>query len=307
MRFHVLVHSSTGNTALLAELAQRHLEHNGHKVSRQNIQTHPDLTTLEFDVLVVASPTMYFRGSFAMERFLRRMQASPSERPAILLATAAGETGAHFPIQGELLGRKGYFVVGAHWVISPSNYPLQRAAVALGQPLVDRGKGLADLLKARVRQVRLLTSTFFDDHGEPDLDDLREVASFLDGVLASLPRASRDLAVHPSKLRSNRWGTVTLGRLLTQERVSHIGLRVDGDRCVACGMCASVCPVEAVVLEKGAMKPVFGSGCTGCYACFNHCPSGAISVTGAPRGLGRYRGPSRAMRERYVAFWSRGE
>ena len=45
------------------------------------------------------------------------------------------------------------------------------------------------------------------------------------------------------------------------------------DSCNACGICAKVCPVKNIKVEK---KPVFSHKCEGCYACIHHCPQNAI-------------------------------
>ena len=64
-----------------------------------------------------------------------------------------------------------------------------------------------------------------------------------------------------------------------------------------CGTCVAVCPVGCISRAAEDAVPNVGSGCTGCWACYNHCPDGAISGLGCPRGAGRYAGPSPAMRE----------
>jgi len=50
---------------------------------------------------------------------------------------------------------------------------------------------------------------------------------------------------------------------------------VDVTRCTGCGACAEVCPVGAIALVDGKAR-VDEELCTGCGACVDACPEGAI-------------------------------
>lgn len=62
------------------------------------------------------------------------------------------------------------------------------------------------------------------------------------------------------------------------------------DECVSCGKCASVCPLNNIVLTDG--KPVWGADCTHCMACINSCAKKAIEYGKASVGKPRYHCPS---------------
>lgn len=47
-----------------------------------------------------------------------------------------------------------------------------------------------------------------------------------------------------------------------------------GDKCVSCGKCAEVCPLNNVFIKNG--KPCWGKNCTHCMACICYCPAKAI-------------------------------
>ncbi|MCQ2736672.1 MAG: 4Fe-4S binding protein [bacterium] len=51
---------------------------------------------------------------------------------------------------------------------------------------------------------------------------------------------------------------------------------VDTGKCVACGACEQVCPVEAIKVSDAAS--VDESVCIECGACVNECPAEAISL-----------------------------
>lgn len=53
---------------------------------------------------------------------------------------------------------------------------------------------------------------------------------------------------------------------------------VDRNKCVSCGICAHVCPVENIRL--GDDKPVMDNRCSRCLACLHWCPHQAVTVHG---------------------------
>lgn len=50
---------------------------------------------------------------------------------------------------------------------------------------------------------------------------------------------------------------------------------VIGDECIACGICQSECPVDAI--SEGDIYVIDADLCTDCGACADACPTGAIS------------------------------
>ena len=56
------------------------------------------------------------------------------------------------------------------------------------------------------------------------------------------------------------------------------GIKADTAKCVACGLCASVCPMNNIEVKDGAVN--FNGKCTMCYRCFSDCPKQAITIIG---------------------------
>jgi len=58
---------------------------------------------------------------------------------------------------------------------------------------------------------------------------------------------------------------------------------VDEGLCDACGTCAGVCPVNAVIIEAVGVRIDEGA-CTGCGACVAVCPVGALRAEAGDSG-----------------------
>ena len=61
------------------------------------------------------------------------------------------------------------------------------------------------------------------------------------------------------------------------------------DKCIGCGKCASLCPLDNITLQDG--KPVWEEHCTHCMACINLCPKEAVEYGKGTHGKLRYHGP----------------
>ena len=52
----------------------------------------------------------------------------------------------------------------------------------------------------------------------------------------------------------------------------------DADKCVGCGECVDVCPVEVYELNDGKSVPAHEDECLGCESCVEVCEANAIVV-----------------------------
>ncbi len=69
-------------------------------------------------------------------------------------------------------------------------------------------------------------------------------------------------------------------RLYFRRKTKHYctKIKTDSDKCIKCGLCASLCPMNNITLSDG--KITFNDKCTMCYRCFANCPKQAITVIG---------------------------
>lgn len=55
-------------------------------------------------------------------------------------------------------------------------------------------------------------------------------------------------------------------------------LKIDADKCIGCGKCVGLCPMENIGLNYGLAQAY--DKCTMCYRCINICPKQAITLIG---------------------------
>ena len=62
-------------------------------------------------------------------------------------------------------------------------------------------------------------------------------------------------------------------------QISNYIREIDEEKCVKCGLCAKVCPIEALEFKKDEKELIFHEErCMGCGVCAHKCPKGAINM-----------------------------
>jgi ferredoxin len=126
----------------------------------------------------------------------------------------------------------------------------------------------------------------------PDcIGDVKILKRPLDKNRALIKKADEKIARAVEKVKRGKYPRNGLGFLprmagLFGQRLYFSGktknysdsIKSDGNKCVACGLCASVCPMHNIGIENGKVK--FFGKCTMCYRCFSACPKQAITVIG---------------------------
>lgn len=296
MKIAILLHSTTGNTRIVTRFAAAYLRSRGHLCEVIDVVARPERPDLSgVDLIGVASPTMYLRPTFTIERYVSRMpNAEGGRKPAFLINSCGGMPGAQFAMLAELLAYKGYVTFGAYSVLAPSNWPPHVNIVrkiAFTEPL-------SMVAAFTPRSYRWFWALFWESICHPDERDRDGLVVFLDEMVQSATEGNFEQAPSPNQLDVPIPTTDSLGRIVWRDLPDNfLQVHIDRQLCSRCGTCINVCSDHVITRVEDDDVPTVGTGCTGCYACFNKCPEGAISDNLTSPGVGQYRRPPESMRD----------
>ncbi len=95
--------------------------------------------------------------------------------------------------------------------------------------------------------------------------------------------------VHLHLSKWPRINSYVLGGFFTKFLITDKPFHVNTQRCVKCGICSAVCPVDNI--DGGFRKqPIWNHNqkCLTCFTCYHHCPKHAIGYGWATHRKGQY-------------------
>ena len=117
-----------------------------------------------------------------------------------------------------------------------------------------------------------------------------------------LKRFSKAVRAHLCGVEGKPWGWERLergpipsffsgpvGGFFERFLITDTPFRVDSSRCVRCGICAGVCPVNDIKGGLGHEPDWLHNGkCLTCFSCYHHCPHHAIEYGQRTKNKGQY-------------------
>ena len=159
--------------------------------------------------------------------------------------------------------------------IMQENMDITPDLVALSVGIVPDGtEALSKLLKAPLTEDKF----FLEAHVK-----LRPIELPVDGVyvcgLAHGPKPLDETIAQAQAAAAKAAIPLVKGHV----NVDPIVSKVNEDQCIGCGLCASLCPFNAIQMKKVEKKrkaETLSASCKACGICASHCPTFAISMGG---------------------------
>ena len=198
---------------------------------------------------VFVGPTYAWQIAHVFEEFIRNGNFAGNKN-AYFLLTCGGSIGGAGEYMEKLCGEKDLNYMGTLPVVMPDNY------VAM-LPVPDEeesAKMISEAGKSLEKYAAFISENKPFDEGKK---------SFMNKILSS--------AVNAGFYK----GFVSAKKFYTT------------DKCISCGKCSELCPLNNISLEDGKVK--WGNSCTHCMACISYCPTEAIEYGKTSIGKRRYR------------------
>ena len=256
MRGLICYYSGSGNTQLACEAIASGTP--SIDFDLHNIVQDGNLDLASYDLVGFATWADFFNPPQRMKTFLESVPRQEA-KPAFVFNTFGSFSSRTLATLDRWVRVRGFQTIAGHSLHTPENYP----------PMIKRGMGFEN--SPNDKELAAFQA-FFDR-----LDGLAKLLAGGEVVPTRRVGLTRFMPALP-RTHSRRW----MGEIL-----------VDPNACTTCGVCRDRCPYGAIELNP---KPVFNRAkCYGCWACYHHCPTQAIS-TKTISGVAQYARPNAQLR-----------
>ncbi len=202
-------------------------------------------------------PVHGWRPPLFLRKFISRLKLQDSDKHYCYAVCTAGDNiGETIDILKKDLSRQGITLDSAFSLIMPESY--------VGLPFMDVDTQDNERLKKEKAEQELA------EYGKLIINREKDVWRL---TIGKWPRVNSRL----------------LGGFFTDYLITDKRFHVDKSRCISCGICSKVCPVENIVINDNKYPQWQHNGsCLTCFSCYHHCPVHAIEFGRMTRHKGQY-------------------
>lgn len=234
--------SGTGNSRYTLEVFLQEYETDAKAVSIED--TNAVNSIKEHEEIIFSYPVQYSTLPKILHDFVKEHQDLWKDKKVFVIATMGLFSGDGAGVLARLLQKYGAKIIGGLHLKMPDSIGDEKA---LKRPL-EENKKLVKSARTKIKNAVINTKA-----GNPP----QEGIGFW-----------------------NRMAGLFGQRLYFGYKTKHYTdkLKIDVKKCVGCGKCAGLCPMQNITMANGLAQS--GNQCTMCYRCVNQCPKQAITLLG---------------------------
>lgn len=251
----ILYFSATGNTRWAAEYISEAI---GERlVNMADIDVSEPLELSDGERVGFCFPVHGWRPPMLVRRFIASMRFTNFHDNYVwALCSAGDDIGQTMEIFTKDLSARGIALHSRFSIIMPESY--------VGLPFMDVDKPEKEYAKKKTAKIMLE-------------EYVRDIAKRERGITRTY------------KGKWPRTNSYVLGEIFVGMLITDSPFRVTEDKCLRCGTCASVCPVNDIEGGKDMMPRWKHNGqCLTCFNCYHHCPTHAIEYGRRTKNKGQY-------------------